>query len=105
MSELEIAEATAAKMPLRRLDANSLFELAALLDQLTKPEEPKEMSSGIPEHSGTNVKYESHRHRREYSNLPGVPAASVLPSVRWNAPAGQSLQYEKLQSRRANLVT
>ena len=26
-------------LPLRRLDANSLFELAALLDQLTKPEQ------------------------------------------------------------------
>ena len=29
-------------LPLRRLDADSLFELAALLDQLTKPEKPKQ---------------------------------------------------------------
>jgi hypothetical protein len=29
-------------LPPRRLDAVSLFELAALLDQLTKPEKPKQ---------------------------------------------------------------
>src|ERR1700730_16876103 len=29
-------------LPQRRLDADSLFELAALLDQLTKPEKPEQ---------------------------------------------------------------